>query len=209
MNCLNRLLWTLAILTLAGCRTSFQGSLKLFTALPIQHEVQEPWSEEGQSHWVTSSVNPGDYEFKINIYNARHFELILNPKSWRRQIFNIVSSEDVNLPESGPFYIPGRQIQQTFNISGHVTKTIKDGPLRHELQSCMYQDLVTVCGPKGCEHQWVWKSGYQPVQFNYRFTHIKLVTKFVGDHKEEPLLGQADTQAELVSKVIHYMGECR
>lgn len=199
----------LGILSIASCRRDLTGTLNLSQNLVIKHEVKEQLGDNETWKTETSTIKPGTYEARISLSGCCDLTLTLNPRSWRKQSYQITLPKNAGLPkEDGHFYLRGHEINQAFDLAGEIKSDTKNSEVVKRYETCQYQDLETICGHNGCYTHIVWRNGWQWIEYYNRVTTVTMNADFkvLGQNQS---IGQFNGSESLVEKIILYQSPCR
>jgi len=203
------LILIVALLFTMGCRTDLTGQLNLAQNLVIKHEVKEQFGDNETWRTETSIIKPGKYDARISFSGCCDLTLTLNPKSFRRQTYQMTLPKNAGLPKhDGNFYLRGHEINQSFDLAGDIKSETKNTEVVKRYETCQFQDLETICDSSGCYTYTVWRTGWQWLEYYNQITTVTMNAEFKIP-KQNQTLGYFNGSDSFVEKVVLYEGPCR
>lgn len=200
-----------SFLILSGCRLDVRGPLIIDEPFVIRHEVLEGSGDSKE--WVIKEtpLKRQNTEASIQLRGCCEIILTLKPGSSRRKVYQMTVSNQIQLPENGPFILPARSIGQKFDIKGKLTTHKNQSEVRQKYISCQYQDTETVCEPgRGCYSRPVWKNGIQFIEYYEIFYTYLMEAKFVDAYSQSEVseLARFNGTQEQIETIIQHRGPC-
>lgn len=152
----------------------------------------------------------GNFNSTVDFTSKTEIKIEIKANAYKESII-LKRPKNFDFPQNGNFQLSGEQVNQSFDVSGHMATQVWDSQLIRDNESCTYYVPEYVCypdssGQAGCSYQnrTVW--GYRYVEYFNRNTTRELNADLVENQKTVARFNGSRTDAE---KIYRYTSICR